>query len=308
MIEHNCGKTYNLDFLLSVPPFLNSALPHLSRLSLADNPWSCQCEFVRKFVVLFAASERTRDLVVDLGQARCYSAAEEAYIDLEANVTCTDAMAVMTPHARGGPGGGGSGHLSGLPALVAVSAASLVALCAAAAAVFVFRTPLRVWLHSRYGVRVLGDAAAKECGGVGGGGVGGGRDQLYDALVSCSVKDQDFVHQIIAAQLEHSDPPHKLCLAQRDFSNDPSSGNGESFRSASHLCSAHLLVVSRSYLDSMWPKVRTLQGVPSELRLGFVDLDFECSTAWDDGNLAEAAGQLGKMVEHRNHSQPNPGL
>ena len=68
-------------------PSLNSALPHLGRLSLADNPWSCQCDFVRKFVVLFASSE-TRDLVVvDLEQARCYSADEEAYIDLEANVT-----------------------------------------------------------------------------------------------------------------------------------------------------------------------------------------------------------------------------
>ena len=62
------------------------------------------------------------------------------------------------------------------------------------------------------------------------------------------------MHQIIAAQLEHSEPPHKLCLAQRDFSNDPSVG-GESFRGVSHLCSAHLLVVSRSYLESMWPKV-----------------------------------------------------
>ena len=99
-------------------------------------------------------------------------------------------MAVMTPHAAmGGPGGGGSGPLSGLPALVAVVAAGLVALCAAAA-LFVFRTPLRVWLHSRYGLRVLGDGVAggvaarrKDC-------VGGGEDRLYDALVSCSIKDQ----------------------------------------------------------------------------------------------------------------------
>ena len=52
-----------------------------------------------------------------------------------------------------------------------------------------------------------------------------------------------------------------------------------------------------------------VQGVPSERRLDFVDSDFECSdSAWADGNLAEAAGQLGKMVEHRNQSQPNPGL
>ena len=97
-------------------------------------------------------------------------------------------MAVMTPHAMGGPNGGNG--LSGLPALVAVAAAALVALCACAAALFVFRTPLRVWLHSRYGLRVLGgDAAAgvagrrKDC-------VGGGGDRLYDALVSCSIKDQ----------------------------------------------------------------------------------------------------------------------
>ena len=37
---------------------------------------------------------------------------------------------------------------------------------------------------------------------------------------------------------------------------------------------------------------------------------FRClpDSAWADGNLAEAAGQLGQMVEHRNQSQPNPGL
>ena len=28
-------------------------------------------------------------------------------------------------------------------------------------------------------------------------------------------------------------------------------------------------------------------------------------SAWGDGNLAEEAGQLGMMVEHRNQSQPN---
>ena len=36
---------------------------------------------------------------------------------------------------------------------------------------------------------------------------------------------------------------------------------------------------------------------------------FHClpDSAWADGKLAEAAGQLGKMVEHPNQSQPNPG-
>ena len=36
---------------------------------------------------------------------------------------------------------------------------------------------------------------------------------------------------------------------------------------------------------------------------------FNClpDSAWADGNLAEAAGQLGKMVEHPNQVQPNSG-
>ena len=53
--------------------------------------------------------------------------------------------------------------------------------------------------------------------------------------------------------------------------------------------------------------------VPCPRRLGFVDLDFECFTVCPtllgaDGNLAEAARQLGKLVEDRNQCQPNPGL
>ena len=36
-------------------------------------------------------------------------------------------------------------------------------------------------------------------------------------------------------------------------------------------------------------------GVPGGRRLGLEDLDFECSTARANGNLAEEARQLGKM-------------
>ena len=37
---------------------------------------------------------------------------------------------------------------------------------------------------------------------------------------------------------------------------------------------------------------------------------FHClpNSAWANGNLAEAARQLGKIVEHPTQSQPNPGL
>ena len=61
------------------------------------------------------------------------------------------------------------------------------------------------------------------------------------------------------------------------------------------------------YLKNLLCRV---QGVPSARGLGWVDLNFVCclpNSAWADGNLAEAAGQMGKKVEHPNQSQPNPG-
>ena len=44
-----------------------------------------------------------------------------------------------------------------------------------------------------------------------------------------------------------------------------------------------------------------IQGVPSVLGLALVDLNFECSTV-----CPILPGQLGKMVEHPNESQPGP--
>ena len=54
-----------------------------------------------------------------------------------------------------------------------------------------------------------------------------------------------------------------------------------------------------------------VQGVPCPRRLGFVDLEFECSTVCP--TLLVLMGiwqkrQLGKLVEHRNQSQTNPDL
>ena len=66
--------------------------------------------------------------------------------------------------------------------LIGVIAALVLVTCLAVAA-FVFRTPARVWLHSRYGVRLFGRG-------------GGADDRVYDAFVSYATKDEDFVQQV----------------------------------------------------------------------------------------------------------------
>ena len=51
-----------------------------------------------------------------------------------------------------------------------------------------------------------------------------------------------------------------------------------------------------------------VQDVPSELRLGFVDLDFECATACPTllGLMGILQEQLGKMVEHSKSKSIQP--
>ena len=70
-----------------------------------------------------------------------------------------------------------------IPVLIGVIAA-LVLVCCLAVAAFVFRTPARVWLHSRYGLRIFGSRGSNNS------------DRVYDAFVSYSVKDEDFVQQV----------------------------------------------------------------------------------------------------------------
>jgi hypothetical protein len=102
---------------------------------------------------------------------------------------------------------------------------------------------LKVWLHSKYGIRVLHGCGASS-----------NKDKLYDAFVSYSAKDEDFVQQILAPQLEHEDPAYKLCLQHRDMPTH--SSIADTLPGVSQLCSKHILVVSRAYIEQEWSQVK----------------------------------------------------
>lgn len=74
-----------------------------------------------------------------------------------------------------------------------------------------FRDLVRVWFYSRYGVRLFNfqAAGAKHCEEE--------REKLYDGYVCYSPKDEEFVIQSIAAELENGNPAFQLCLHYRDL-------------------------------------------------------------------------------------------
>ncbi|QQP35058.1 Tolllike receptor 6, partial [Caligus rogercresseyi] len=224
----------------SIWEFPLSSLQDLHSVTLANNPWSCKCKFVQKFQNFISEN---REVFSDVSEASCLFEDGISSVSLARNLTCSESMAVVRrspeerslyPHWR-----------NIIPTIIIVSAIFLI-LAILLIILFAFRTPLRVWLHSKYGIRIC-DSRKDAIGG---------NDKLYDAFVSYSLKDDEFLHSIILPQLEARNGTlgYKLCLQHRDLRSGASIS--ETFPSASHLCSQHILLVSKSYLDTEWPQIK----------------------------------------------------
>eukprot|EP00095_Tigriopus_kingsejongensis_P011078 maker-scaffold23_size669530-snap-gene-5.24 protein:Tk11078 transcript:maker-scaffold23_size669530-snap-gene-5.24-mRNA-1 annotation:"toll " len=224
------------NLLKTYPIWSLQTLPQLAHVSLSENPWSCECEFVQQFQE-FVQSRSL--LIADLHLVQCYT--EEQKVYLNQNVTCSDALAVTSSNGAGSSSGHQLDLMNTIPLLVAVIALCVVIICSSLV-IFVFRTPLRVWLHSKYGIRVLEPCRKSS------------QDKPYDAFLGYSLKDEDFIQQILVPHLEQSEPGYKLCLQHRDLPN--TSSISDTFPSVAQLCAKHMLIVSRAYLESEWIQIK----------------------------------------------------
>ena len=225
----------NDNLLAAYPAWtLSQTLPSLNTLQLSGNPWSCECTFVHKLQV-FA---RKDGVVMDLEHIECRGDGVRPLVETVyhgENITCSDAMAITLHPPK-------PFKIDVIPIALA-SIAVCVIIAVSSIIIFVFRTPLKVWLHSKYGVRVLSSDGKSA------------RDKLYDAFVSYSLKDEDFVNQILIPQLEHQEmASFKLCLQYRDLPK--TSSIAEAFPGVSQLCAKHILVVTRAYLESEWSQIK----------------------------------------------------
>ncbi|KAK9498850.1 hypothetical protein O3M35_003406 [Rhynocoris fuscipes] len=105
---------------------------------------------------------------------------------------------------------------------------------------FIFRNDVSLWIHSRYGVRVFSEATDRD------------DDRLYDAYVVYSVKDEEFVSQVIASSLERSG--YSLCLHYRDLHVMSPSYLTDSILGASDAARRIAIVLSLSFLQNEWER------------------------------------------------------
>lgn len=233
---------------------------YLVEVSLGNNRWQCKCKFFQEFRTWVVDN---RHKVLDHKDIPCYiddgHVAEKRTVDMN-NTVCNDYMSSSWAlHSL---------MVSDYFPVVVLLFSTLVIFLVVLIVMFVFRDPMRIWLYTRYGIRVFQFKAAtakhfEE-----------DREKLFDGYVVYSPKDEEFVLQSIVAELEHGSPPYHLCLHYRDLPHhgvtSPSPylqhGSATVVVEAAAASRRVILVLSRNFLQTEWSRYEFRAALHEALR------------------------------------------
>ncbi|XP_023014533.2 toll-like receptor Tollo [Leptinotarsa decemlineata] len=170
------------------------------RVTLDGNKWSCDCSSIARLVVWI------RETGGDPSRMFCAETPESVAdvihrCDDMNNVIATSVVQRdVMKHSQlfGG---------NYVP-LLAATLVAVIVVCLLVAVMFIFRQEVRLWAHSKYGIRIFQDTMVSH-------GMDDDRDKLYDCYMVYSHKDDDLAARVIAPELEHFG--HTLCLHYRDL-------------------------------------------------------------------------------------------
>lgn len=230
--------------------------PFLMSLSLGENMWSCECEFLTPFITFLRTFTES---IPDVDTINCVT--NELTVESLHNKK-NQLSLCSTSSESTGPNGdqktkqqqalmklneGDNGDF--LPILIGTIVA-LVVIVVAFMLVCLFRAKIQTWLYSK--TSEIYDSRGGSS--IHSGGSCYAQNKLFDVYISYSIKDADFVDQSLAPTLEHGATSYKLCLHQRDF--PPSASLYDTVSVATESSSRVVLVLSRSYLETEWPHVK----------------------------------------------------
>ncbi|XP_043481316.1 toll-like receptor Tollo [Leptopilina heterotoma] len=200
------------------------SLPTSIEVTLAGNLWSCDCDYLKDFRKWI---QSPKVIVTDVKELECFTNTtqdidddnnpiEDNGIELSLLTTSYSANGTICSSLENVENSSVYGNFAKktsfsdqdyLPLLVSTLVAFLILVITCILA-FIYRHELRVWFHSRFGVRIFYRHADVDRDD---------RDKLFDAFVSYSSKDEAFVAEELAPVLETGNPSYKLCLHYRDF-------------------------------------------------------------------------------------------
>nr|AHL39100.1 toll receptor 1 [Macrobrachium rosenbergii] len=205
----------NISFLTtSMVEFLN--LTDI-QLSIGNNPWKCDCNTAELHKFLRDPDRK----ILDIHDVSCANIPNEVLISLSDEDLCP---LIQQPFV--------------IASITAVSVCLLVVAILGTVSFYTYRQDIKVWLFTH---RLCLWAVAEE---------EKDDDKKYDAFISYSSKDEEFVNNILVPGLENEDPKYKLCLHYRDWvpgdyiQNQIHHSVEESRRT--------IVVLSRNFIENVW--------------------------------------------------------
>ncbi|XP_051153123.1 toll-like receptor Tollo [Leptopilina boulardi] len=233
------------------------SLPLTIEVTLAENLWSCDCDYLKDFRKWI---QSPKVIVTDEKELECYTNGTTDFDNnpIEDNGVEFSLLTTTGYSANGTICSNLENNMENssvygnfakktsfsdqdyLPLLVSTLVCFLILVITCILA-FVFRHELRVWFHSRFGVRIFYRHADVDRDD---------RDKLFDAFVSYSSKDEAFVAEELAPVLEMGNPSYKLCLHYRDFPV----GNfiADTIVQAVESSRRTIMVLSENFIKSEW--------------------------------------------------------
>jgi Leucine-rich repeat (LRR) protein len=249
--------------LIDFPAWQLAFNPLLVTVKLAENLWSCECQFIQRFR---AWMNVYGGKVSDAEAIECVTNEADGNGQLiisshvEGNAMCIDEsnsnLAVATTRVQEMVS---EDYLPLLAATLATFAFILLILLA----VFVYRNTLRVWLHSKYGVRVFDNLDVEASGNT-----EGDSRKLFDAFISYSPKDDAFAREVLAAELERPDLGYRTCLYHRDLPGTNQSYVADTIVQATEASKRTIVVLSDNFLKSEWSRYDYKSGLHQAMRSG----------------------------------------
>ncbi len=280
--------------------------PFLVSVRLAENLWSCDCEYMERFRSWMSVSSSK---IFDAESVACVSNEADSDNGEKSTAVANVRMSDFDVSTCTGSGGGSMMHSvqattrvqelvdeDYLPLLAATLASFALVLFVLLAA-FLYRHTLRVYIHSKYGVRVFdssfsddGDRDNVETGTLESGSNSSGssgnhqhqhqhHQRLFDVFVSYSPKDDRFVRDVLARELEgggggdgepQQSPSYRVCLHHRDLPSTSSNGLGvaDAVVQAAAASRRTVIVLSENFLRSEWSRYDYKSGLHQALRSG----------------------------------------
>lgn len=256
-IEYISNETFSLLGALEVlrldeNRLVNYGLWHLDNnkrlqtVFIGSNRWSCDCKYLQGFLTYVSQNV---EKVVDVHKLWCLNEnVSPAKKLLNLNVTvCSEINDTSMISAF---------FVSHNVPLLASALTGFMLILLILALVFTFRYACRMWLYSNCGIKLSPIAGFEDA------------DKLYDAYICYSPKDEEFVVETMARELENGYPSYHLCLHYRDvpqfeatYAQFP-----DLVVEATEASRRIIVVLTKNFISTEWSQIEFRQALQRALR------------------------------------------